>query len=150
MRLLKLLVPGLRIKRWLGLTLIGLVVLALGLAYLFVELYRTVPLPFEASYLTLQFLPRWFRALMFIAVGVVVTALAVFRLNRSVSVALARSHNGAGIVDALVTYRQRERGPKIVAIGGGTGLSTMLRGLKDQTANLTAIVTVADDGGSSG
>jgi len=150
MRLLKLLVPGLRIKRWLGLTLVGLVVLALGLAYLFVELYRTVPLPFEASYLTLQFLPRWFRALMFIGVGVVVTALAVFRLNRSVSVALARSHNGVGIVDALVTYRQRERGPKIVAIGGGTGLSTMLRGLKDQTANLTAIVTVADDGGSSG
>jgi uncharacterized cofD-like protein len=150
MRLLKLLVPGLRIKRWLGLTLVGLVVLALGLAYLFVELYRTVPLPFEASYLTLQFLPRWFRALMFIAVGVIVTALAVFRLNRSVGVALARSQNGVGIVDALVTYRQRERGPKIVAIGGGTGLSTMLRGLKDQTANLTAIVTVADDGGSSG
>lgn len=43
-----------------------------------------------------------------------------------------------------------ERGPKIVAIGGGTGLSTMLRGLKRYTKNLTAIVTVADDGGGSG
>ncbi|MCH8902160.1 MAG: YvcK family protein, partial [Chloroflexi bacterium] len=42
------------------------------------------------------------------------------------------------------------RGPKIVAIGGGTGLSTLLRGLKEHTGNLTAIVTVADDGGSSG
>ena len=41
-------------------------------------------------------------------------------------------------------------GPKIVAIGGGHGLSTMLRGLKDHTCNLTAIVTVADDGGGSG
>ncbi len=41
-------------------------------------------------------------------------------------------------------------GPKIVAIGGGHGLSTMLRGLKKMTSNLTAIVTVADDGGGSG
>ena len=49
MRVMKLLIPGLHIKRWLGLTLIGLVVLALGLAYLFVELYRTVALPMEAA-----------------------------------------------------------------------------------------------------
>lgn len=142
--------PGLRIKRWLGLTLVGLVVLALGLAYLFVELYRTVALPMEASYLTLQFLPRWLRGLIFVAAGVTVTALAVTRLNKSLSVPLARPHNGVGIVDALVTYHQRERGPKIVTIGGGTGLSTMLRGLKNYSANITAIVTVADDGGSSG
>ena len=44
----------------------------------------------------------------------------------------------------------REQGPRVVAIGGGTGLSTMLRGLKNHTKNLTAIVTVADDGGGSG
>lgn len=42
------------------------------------------------------------------------------------------------------------KGPRIAAIGGGTGLSTMLRGLKRHTNNLTAIVTVADDGGGSG
>lgn len=48
------------------------------------------------------------------------------------------------------TDRRWEYGPKIVAIGGGTGLSTMLRGLKSYTKNLTAIVTVADDGGGSG
>ncbi len=48
------------------------------------------------------------------------------------------------------TLQQWERGPKIVAIGGGTGLSTMLRGLKKYTQNLTAVVTVADDGGGSG
>ena len=52
--------------------------------------------------------------------------------------------------DAYPTLQQRERGPRIVAIGGGTGLSTMLRGLKRYTQNLTAIVTVADDGGGSG
>ena len=48
------------------------------------------------------------------------------------------------------TLHQWERGPRIVAIGGGTGLSTMLRGLKKYTQNLTAIVTVADNGGGSG
>ena len=52
--------------------------------------------------------------------------------------------------EAYPTLQQWERGPKIVAIGGGTGLSTMLRGLKKYTQNLTAVVTVADDGGGSG
>jgi hypothetical protein len=150
MRLMKLLIPGLRIKRWLGLTLIGLVVLALGLAYLFVELYRNVPLPFEATYLTLQFVPRWIRGLIFVLAGVAVTAYAIIRLNRSLAAPLRQQQAGVGILETLVAHRQRERGPKIVAIGGGTGLSTMLRGLKRYSANITAIVTVADDGGSSG
>lgn len=52
--------------------------------------------------------------------------------------------------DMLLNSQQWEKGPKIVAIGGGTGLSTMLRGLKKYTKNLTAIVTVSDDGGGSG
>ena len=149
-RMLRLLIPGFRIKRWLGLILIGLVVLALGLAYLFVELYRSVALPVEATYLTLQFLPRWVRGVIFVLAGAAVTALAVVKLNRSLAVPLARQQSGVGIVDTLLGYRQRERGPKIVTIGGGTGLSTMLRGLKNYSANITAIVTVADDGGSSG
>ncbi|MEJ2563877.1 MAG: YvcK family protein [Anaerolineales bacterium] len=54
------------------------------------------------------------------------------------------------LVEAVARHRRLGRGPKIVAIGGGTGLSTLLRGLKKHTGNLTAIVTVADDGGSSG
>jgi uncharacterized cofD-like protein len=54
------------------------------------------------------------------------------------------------VVETVYRHRQRERGPKVVAIGGGTGLSTLLRGLKEHTSNITAIVTVADDGGSSG
>jgi uncharacterized cofD-like protein len=151
MRLLtKLMLPGLRVKRWLGLTLLGLVVLALGLAYLFVEAYRTAALPDEATYLTLQFLPRWLRGLLFLAAGGAMTLFALVRLNRSLMAPFQRPQNGVGLVDALVSLRQRERGPKVVVIGGGTGLSTMLRGLKHHTANITAIVTVADDGGSSG
>src|SRR5215212_9183090 len=150
MRLLKLLLPGLRIKRWFGLTLIGLVVLALGLAYLFVELYRSVPLPEDAVYLTLQFVPRWLRGLIFVLAGASVTALALIRLNRALAAPLANWQPGESLIDRLLSYQQRERGPKIVTIGGGTGLSTMLRGLKRYSANITAIVTVADDGGSSG
>src|SRR5215208_5152525 len=150
MRLMKLLVPGLRIKRWLGLMLLGLVVLALGLAYLFVEAYRTVPLPEEATLLTLQFLPRWLRGALFLLAGGAITLLGLWRLNRSLMAPLQPPQGGVGLVDALVSLRQRQRGPKIVVIGGGTGLSTMLRGLKHHSANITAIVTVADDGGSSG
>src|SRR3954453_17824351 len=150
MRLLRLLLPGLRIKRWFGLTLIGLVVLALGLAYLFVELYRSVPLPEEAVYLTLQFVPRWLRGLIFVLAGASVTTLSLIRLNRALAAPLANWQPGDSVIDRLLAYQQRERGPKIVTIGGGTGLSTMLRGLKRYSANITAIVTVADDGGSSG
>ena len=150
MHVLKLLIPGLHIKRWLGLTLLGLVVLALGLAYLFVEIYRSVPLPFEASYLTLQFLPRWLRGILFAAAGVAITVYAVWRLNGSLLAPLTPPDGNVNFVDALVNFHQRERGPKIVVIGGGTGLSTMLRGLKHHSTNITAIVTVADDGGSSG
>ena len=150
MRLLKLMAPGVKLKRWLALLLVGLVVLALGLAYLFVELYRTAELPEAAAYLTLQFLPRWLRGLIFVLAGATVTALAFWQLNRSLMAPLQPAQGGVGLVDALVSLRQRQRGPKIVTIGGGTGLSTMLRGLKHHTTNITAIVTVADDGGSSG
>src|SRR5918994_6876711 len=100
MRLLKkLLLPGLRIKRWLGLTLIGLVVLALGLAYLFVEPYRSVPLPEEATYLTLQFVPRWLRGLIFVLAGAAVTALALVRLNMALMAPLARWQPGESLIE---------------------------------------------------
>ena len=71
-----------------------------------------------------------------------------YRLNRSLLRPFIRP--GHDVVDELTNYRRRERGPRIVAIGGGHGLSTLLRGLKQYTRNLTAVVTVADDGGSSG
>ena len=64
-------------------------------------------------------------------------------------VRVARGRNPKGFRDALAG-RRLQQGYKIVAIGGGTGLSTLLRGLKRRTSNLTAIVTVSDDGGSSG
>jgi uncharacterized cofD-like protein len=148
-RFLKLLIPGVELKRWLLLLLIGLVLVSLGLTYLFVEFYRNVPLPDVAAELTLQFLGRPVRAAIFILAGAAAVGVAIWKFNRTIldAVGLAGSR---GVVEALYRQRSRQRGPKIVVIGGGTGLSTMLRGIKNHTANVTAIVTVADDGGSSG
>jgi uncharacterized cofD-like protein len=47
-------------------------------------------------------------------------------------------------------HREDQHGPAVVAFGGGTGLPVLLRGLRNRTSDLTAVVTVADDGGSSG
>ena len=146
---LKLLIPGLRLKRWLVLLLAGLVLTALGLTYLFVEFYRTVPLPSVAGPLTLQFLDRPIRALLCFALGLPAVGLALVRINQTVLQAV-RPEGTEGLVAALLSSRARQNGPKIVALGGGTGLSTMLRGIKNRTDKVTAIVTVADDGGSSG
>ena len=147
--LIKLLYPGMHIKRWLVLLLLGITFVSLGVAYLMVQAYRTQPFPDDVYYLTLQFIPRPVRGTLFITVGIIVSAIAVLQLNRSLLAPFiaGRSDN---IVDIMHQYRSRGRGPKIVAIGGGTGLSTLLRGLKEYTTNLTAIVAVADDGGSSG
>src|SRR5437762_2087589 len=147
-KLLKLLYPGMHLKRWVALLFVGLVALSLGFAYLFVEFYRTVPLPQEAGQATLQFLPRIVRAALFVAIGAVLAFVGLWRLNKSVLDTV--SPNGGNLVDQIYNFRYRARGPKVVAVGGGTGLSTLLRGLKKYASKVTAIVTVADDGGSSG
>lgn len=148
MKVLKLLYPGMHLKRWILVLMLGLLVLVLGAAYVLVEIYRTAPLPEEAFWLTLQFLPRPVRAALFVTGGSLLVAWSLWKLNRSLIDAVAPGHSD--LVDAIYNYRARQRGPKVVAIGGGTGLSMLLRGLKDYTSNITAIVTVADDGGSSG
>ena len=140
---------GIGVKRWILLLMIGTALIGLGLAYLLVGLYREQALPDIFYYLTLQFLPRWLRAILVGGLGVGLVALAVFRLSRSLLEPFARSSR-MPVAEAMYQFRQRGRGPKIVAIGGGTGLSTFLRGIKAYTSNITAIVTVADDGGSSG
>src|SRR5256714_9631692 len=138
------------IKRWLALLLIGITLLSLGAGYFLHALYSSgIRFPSWAYVLTLQFLGREVRGGLFFALGVVLTTVALVRLNRTVITALL-PQGTARIVDLLYQKRQLSRGPKVVAIGGGTGLSILLAGLKQHTGNLTAIVTVADDGGSSG
>ena len=146
---LKWLYPGMGVKRWLLLLMAGVTCLSLGLAYLLVAIYRQQPLPHVFYYLTLQFIPRTARALLFGVVGLGAVAVAVYQLNRSLLAVFPRQGHDS-LVDLVYHHRQRGRGAKVVAIGGGTGLSTLLRGVKEYSSNLTAIVTVADDGGSSG
>ena len=142
---------GLHIKRWLFLLLVAVAVMGLGFAYLLREAYTTFEFPAQAYYITLQFIPRWLRGLLFIGVAGTLTLVAAWKLNQSIAMALLPASSAPGDVFNLVyRNRTRERGPRIVALGGGTGLSNLLRGLKDYSANITAIVTVADDGGSSG
>ncbi len=149
MNFLKWFYPGMHVKRWLLLLLVGITVISLGIAYVMVEFYRNQPFPEFVSYLTLQFIPRWLRGVIFIVFGVGAAGLAILQFNRSLLSAFVPPGK-ENIVDIIYQHRYLRRGPKIVAIGGGTGLSTLLRGLKEYTGNLTAVVTVADDGGSSG
>jgi uncharacterized cofD-like protein len=146
------LAPGLGIKRWFFFVLAGITFIGIGLAILLLSIYRTeftdqTILTFLA-YASLRFLPRTARLLIFSGIGIGLVSYGIYRLNRSLLRPFIRP--GHAVVDELANYRRRERGPRIVAIGGGHGLSTLLRGLKIYTRNLTAIVTVADDGGSSG
>lgn len=144
--LLKWLTPGIGIKRWLLLLVCGIALLTLGFSSLLRQLY---PLPSLFHYLTLQFIPQGLRVVLFGLVGVAALVAALLGINRALLAPFVETDPEI-VANAMYHYRQRERGPKIVVIGGGHGLSTLLRGLKRYTSNITAIVTVADDGGSSG
>lgn len=143
--------PGLGVKRWIFVILLGTTIIALGLAIFVLDVYRRAPdtwwLPL-ASYASLMALPRLIRVLIFVTAGVGIIFWGIFGLNRSLLGPFLKP--GKPIVDELERHQTRKHGPKIVAIGGGHGLSTLLRGLKTVSHNIFAVVTVADDGGSSG
>ena len=149
--ILRWLIPGLGVKRWLVLVLLGITLFGIGLAILILDVYRTAPdtwwLPIIST-ASLRFLPRLLRALIFGGLGALLILRGMWGLNNSLIAPFLKP--GRRVVDALAGHRRRERGARIVAIGGGHGLATLLRGLKEYTNNLTAIVTVSDDGGSSG
>jgi uncharacterized cofD-like protein len=144
-------IPGIGVKRWVLVILIGTTFLGLGFAVLLLDYYRTAPeswlLPI-ISFLSLRFLARPLRALIFGSIGLGLIIWGIIKLNKT----LLRPFIAPGkdVIETVSEFRRRERGPRIVVIGGGTGLSALLRGLKAYSRNITAIVTVADDGGSSG
>ena len=145
--------PGLHIKRWLLLLFASIVILSLGFGYVLRDVYRSdVRFPEWVQLATLQFLPYVVRALIFSVIGVGLLLLSTWKLGESLlgPFLLGRANQDRGLVAELYRYRLLAKGPRVVAIGGGTGLSTLLRGIKKYTGNIVAIVTVADDGGSSG
>jgi uncharacterized cofD-like protein len=130
---------------------VGVTCAGLGVALLLDTLFAARSWPGWLSVLTLHFLPAWVRALGLLAAGFGMAAYAAWRFYQTVVGALlptAASPTRA-VMHALL-QKERRNGPRIVAIGGGTGMPQLLRGLRAYTDNLTAIVTVADDGGSSG
>ncbi len=145
--------PGLQVKRWLVLLFLGVLMCGLGVALLLVQLYREFDFGPGTSgmlvyLLFLEFIgPQWLRGVILIGLSAIVGIGAVLLFNRTL---LAPFAKGGSITDIVIQRKQLQRGPKIVAIGGGHGLATLLHGLKEHTSNLTGIVTVADDGGSSG
>lgn len=142
---------GMHIKRWLLLLLLGITCVALAIAFLLRELYLSVgDLPTWIYYLTLQFWPRWVRAIIVGTVGIVCLVYALYRISKNLLNALPLANRPSSFADLVYQQRREMTDPRVVAIGGGHGLSTLLSGLKHHTANITAIVNVADDGGSSG
>jgi uncharacterized cofD-like protein len=144
-------IPGIGVKRWLIMILMGITLLGVGLAFMLLDIYRTAPetwwLPL-LSYASLRFLDRTVRVMIFGSLGIGLIAYGIWGLNHNLLIPFRTP--GTRLVDQISDYRRRKRGRRIVVIGGGHGLATLLRGLKEHTHNLTAIVTVADDGGSSG
>ena len=143
--------PGLVVKRWMLTSGIGLMLALLGAA-VWADLqpiyWLLQSIRFVLQSLT-QVLPREITGPLVLIAGGALIWLGQSRSFGAIQQALA-PEKGTVLVDALVAKRRLNRGPAIVAIGGGTGLSTLLSGLKRYSSNLTAIVTVADDGGSSG
>ncbi|KLU59256.1 gluconeogenesis factor [Peptococcaceae bacterium CEB3] len=149
----KWLYPNLKVKRWFLLATLGIFLFATGFAVMNDGI--------ALGYLELEFREAVYRVTgstqrVAVPVGVLISTLGVVaiivgfkRMLNSIISVLLPSDEGR-IVDVIYSRQHLSRGPKIVVIGGGTGLSALLRGLKEYTNNLTAIVTVADDGGSSG
>jgi uncharacterized cofD-like protein len=148
---LKWLAPGLSVKRWLLISVGGVVLACLGLA-IWVKLTPIFwVLKFFRRFLGFiaDILPNYVSGPLVLILGLLLLLWGQSRTVGSVTSVL-RTEGDEELVDVLLAHRRLYRGPKIVVIGGGTGLSTLLRGLKAYSANITAIVTVADDGGSSG
>ena len=132
--ILKWFYPGIGIKRWICLSAFGVFLLILGTANLRSE-----------EFWLIQILD----ALIVIS-GIIILILGVKRMMRSFIATFVPSSRGTELIDILYQKKQLSRGPRIVTVGGGTGLSVLLSGLKNYTSNISAVVTVADNGGSSG
>jgi uncharacterized cofD-like protein len=148
------LTPGIGVKRWLLVAFAGLLVLSLGAAHVIRQVTRDVePGGLTGAILdavTFQFLPYPLRGLIVGVVGLALLAFGAYRTIRALTAPFLPSQGGGRLVELIYQRKSLARGPRVVVIGGGRGQSTILRGLKEHTSNLTAIVAVADDGGSSG
>ncbi len=145
------------IKRWIIMLSAGIVTTSLSIAMGLAWIYRNYEFPSSTTYfvqlITLQFIPHPYREMVVLVPGATFILVGLYQLSRSLLSPFMDQRAGSpGLADIIATHRFGEIEPelRIVTIGGGTGLSTLLRGLKVHNVEITAIVTVGDDGGSSG
>lgn len=131
---LKWLYPGIGVKRWIGLSAFGVALLIFGAAHLRAQEFWAIKI----------------LDTIIVVSGIIILILGIKMMMRSFITVFIPSSRSSELVDILYQKKHLSRGPRIVTIGGGTGLSVLLTGLKEYTSNISAIVTVADDGGSSG
>ena len=140
----KWLVPGLQVKRWFALILFGAVLMTLGVLILFdikpvfytMEFVRKIAMNLSTEWIAFAF--------------VMIGAGLFFKGWQKTNLSMLDGSDNEALLENLYRRRKLNRGPRIVAVGGGTGLSMLLKGIKHITNNITAVVTVGDDGGSSG
>jgi uncharacterized cofD-like protein len=119
-----------RVKRWVLLCCFGIILCSMGFVLTITEIQKT-------------------SGSLIVLLGAGIVAVSIRKIIKSVVTVLLPQRESE-LVNIMYQKRYLERGPRIVAIGGGSGLSVLLHGLKEFTSNITAVVTVADDGGSSG
>ncbi len=145
------LLPGLVVKRWMFASGFGLMVALFG-ASIWADLrpiYWVIELIFLLIGWITKFLPSTITGPIVLFLGICLLIWGQSRSFKSIQKAVAPEKDDV-LIDALLAKSKLNKGPNIVAIGGGTGLSSLLQGLKRYSSRITAIVTVADDGGSSG
>jgi len=138
------LVPGLQVKRWFAMIFLGALMMTIG----FLILCDIKPV-----YYTMEFIKKVAEVASseLIATAIVLAGAGIFFKGwQKTNMSILGEDDGVHILEKLYRRRKLNRGPKIVAVGGGTGLSMLLKGIKNITNNVTAVVTVGDDGGSSG
>lgn len=141
-RLIKWLTLGIGIKRWLVLLTLSAMIVSTSISSIFL---LSINIPIAG----LSTLAELIISVSFIILGCLGIATSSLKITRRLLEPFRGSQQGK-VIDNLYAHSRRQRGMKVVAIGGGTGLPSVLRGLKGFTSNITAVVTVADDGGSSG
>ncbi len=152
---LKWLYPGMKVKRWIALGFTGLILFLIGVGVI-VQAHAPGDQPLSARIAdwiirnTVRELRPGMLGVILTLLGTLLFLVAFGKLISSLTSVLDPEMAPGGLVDVIYQRRKLAQGRRIVVIGGGTGLSTMLRGLKQYSGNITAIVTVADDGGSSG
>lgn len=140
--LYKWFIPGIGVKRWFLLLLIGVILEAVAITF------GAGQFIFSSSSTEFAF-GNWLLISLLLLAGLFTIFVAIIGFSRKI-LEPYRLTRTAPVIDVVYSHSRRNKGIKVVAIGGGTGMPAAIKGLKAFTSNITAIVTVADDGGSSG